>query len=190
MTEKKTRGRRSKVQLLPDEIKQALHEMLRDGQLEQQEILLIVNQQIKAAGLEEDAVLSRSGLNRYATRMEIVGARIRQSREAAEAWTAQLGDKPITETSQLLQEIVRTLAFDATLDIATSKETIDPKVLSQLALVSQRVEQAASASHKREKEIRKEFAAQAADAAETVAKSQGLTREGVEKIKAEILGIA
>ena len=45
------------------------------------------------------------------------------------------------------------------------------------------------ASHKREKEIRTAFAEEAANAMEEVAKSQGLTREGVKAIKAQILGI-
>ena len=45
------------------------------------------------------------------------------------------------------------------------------------------------ASHKREQEIRQVFAAEAADAAEIIAKQQGLTRDGVKAIKEQILGI-
>lgn len=190
MSDKQTRGRRSKIDLLPEEIKDQLNTMLRDGRLQQQEILDIVNDQIEQAGLGEDAKLSKSGVNRYATRMEQVGAKIRQAREVAEVWTAKLGDAPTSEVGKLLQEVVRTMAFDTTTALSESGEPVPPKALSQLALAIQRVEQAAMASHKREKEIRQTFAEEAAEAAETVAKQQGLTREGVKAIKEQILGIA
>lgn len=189
MSDKKTRGRRSKVDLLPAEIKAELNAMLRDGRLEQQEILDLVNHQIKEAGLPKDAQLSRSGINRYATRMEQIGAKIRQAREVAEVWTAKLGDAPTSEVGKLLQEVVRTMAFETGMSLSESQEPVPPKALSQLALAIQRVEQAAMASHKREKEIRQAFAEEAATAAETIAASAGLTREGVKAIKEQILGI-
>ena len=189
MSQKTTRGRRSKIDLLPEEIKQQLNAMLRDGRLQQQEILDIVNAEIEQSGLQDDAKLSKSGLNRYASRMESVGAKIRQAREVAEVWTAKLGDAPTSEVGKLLQEVVRTMAFDTTTALSESGEPVPPKALSQLALAIQRVEQAAMASHKREQEIRQVFAAEAADAAEIIAKQQGLTRDGVKAIKEQILGI-
>ena len=187
---KPKRGRRSKVQLLPEQIKTQLDEMLRDGRLEQQEILAVINTAIESRGLPDEVKLSKSGLNRYATRMEGVGSRIRQAREVAETWTAKLGNAPTSEVGKLLQEVVRTMAFDTGMSMSESGEPVEPKALSQLALAIQRIEQAAMASHKREKEIRKVFAEEAAEAAETVAKQQGLTADGVRALKAEILGIA
>ncbi|WP_028468421.1 DUF3486 family protein [Neptunomonas japonica] len=189
MAEKRTRGRRSKIDVLPTDIKAALNSMLRDGQLDQQEILTIVNDYIEEAGLEDAAKLSRSGLNRYASKMEGMGARIRQLREVSEVWVAKLGTAPTSDVGKMLQEIVRTLATETGLAMSESDKPIEPKVLGQLALVAQRVEQAAMASHKRETEIRTAFAEEAANAMEEVAKSQGLTRDGVKAIKQQILGI-
>lgn len=186
---KRTRGRRSKIDLLPEEIKRELNAMLRDGRLQQQEILDLVNAEIEEAGLAKTAKLSRSGLNRYASRMEEVGAKIRQAREVAEVWTAKLGDQPTSEVGKLLQEVVRTMAFETGMSMSESGDPVEPKALSQLALAIQRVEQAAMASHKREKEIRTAFAEEAAHVMEEVGKSQGLTRDGVKAIKAQILGI-
>ncbi|MGL5665720.1 MAG: phage protein Gp27 family protein, partial [Shewanella sp.] len=60
----------------------------------------------------------------------------------------------------------------------------------QLALVVQRIEAAAMSSLKVEKEIRSAFAVEAADKAEKVAKKAGLTKDAVELLKREILGIA
>jgi hypothetical protein len=189
MSDKRTRGRRSKIDLLPKDIKAELNAMLRDGRLHQQEILDLVNTQIKEAGLADKATLSRSGLNRYASRMEEVGAKIRQAREVAEVWTAKLGDQPTSDVGKLLQEVVRTMAFETGMSMSESDDPVEPKALSQLALAIQRVEQAAMASHKRETEIRTAFAEEAASMVEEVAKSQGLTRDGVKAIKAQILGI-
>ncbi len=59
-----------------------------------------------------------------------------------------------------------------------------------MALLCQRIEAAAMASHKREKEIRQSFASEAAAAAENVATHAGLTAEGVAALNREILGIA
>jgi len=184
-----SRGRRSKVDLLPSEIKKQLNKMLRDGRLQQQEILSIVNQEIDEAGLPDDTKLSKTGLNRYATRMEEAGAKIREMREVSKAWVAELGDEPSSDVGKLLQEVVRTMAVETTMHMGKSDEPVPPKALGQLALAIQRVEQAAMVSHKREKELYKEFAAKAAEAAETVARSQGLTKDVVKAIKTEILGI-
>lgn len=186
MSDKKTRGRRSKVDLLPEEIKAQLNMMLRDGRLEQQEILNIINEEIDDAGKK----LSRSGLNRYATKMEKIGAKIRQSREVAEVWTAKLGDAPTSEVGKLLQEVVRTMAFETGMAMTDQDEPVAPKAISQLALAIQRIEQAASASHKRETEIRKAFADEAAKEVDAIGASQGLTEEGAKLLKDKILGIA
>lgn len=188
--EKKTRGRRSKVDLLPSEIKELLNEMLRDGRLEQTEVLEIVNQKIDQAGLKKDAKLSRSGLNRYAARMEQIGSRIREMREISEVWVSKLGDAPTSEVGKLLQEAVRTLASETSFALMESGEPVEPKALNQLAMVAQRIEAAAMTSHKREKEIRAAFAQEAAEAVDTAAKSQGLTADSVALIKQQILGIA
>ena len=188
--EKRTRGRRSKVDLLPSEIKDQLNAMLRDGRLEQQEILDLVNKKIDNAGLEGSAKLSRSGLNRYAARMEQIGSRIREMREVSEVWVSKLGNEPTSDVGKLLQEAVRTLASEASFAMIESGKAIEPKALNQLAMVSQRIEAAAMTSHKREKEIRQAFAQEAANAIEDAAKTQGLTADSVTLIKQQILGIA
>lgn len=188
---KTTRGRRSKVDLLPEDIKRELNAMLRDGRLQQQEILDLVNAQIEEAGLDEQAKISRSGLNRYASRMEEVGARIRQAREVAEVWTAKLGEAPSTEVGKLLQEVVRTMAFETGMSMSESGEPVPPKAISQLALAIQRVEQASLLGHKREKEIRQAFAEEAAEAVgDELRGADGMSEALEERIKGILLGKA
>ncbi|HGS4460701.1 TPA: DUF3486 family protein [Vibrio metschnikovii] len=188
-------NRKSKINLLPDEIRNTLNAFIRSGNMTQKDILEVVNQMIDEAGLPDDAKLSRTGFNRYAKRMEEMGQRLRQSREVAEVWATKLGDAPESDVGKLLQEFVRTMAFETSMKMMEQAEDeegeiISPKALGQLALVVQRIELAAMSSMKREKEIRAAYAAEAAEKTEAVAKKAGLTAETVKMLKAELLGIA
>ena len=185
-----TRGRASKIDLLPDSIRDQLHQMLREKRHTQEEIREAINELIDGHDLPEDMQLSRTGLNRYASRMEEFGAKIRASREMAEIWAAKLGSAPTSDVGKLLLEFVKTLAFETSMSLAEKDKTVEPKALGQLALVAQRLEAAAMTSHKREQEIRKAFAEEAADKAEKITKQAGLSAETAADIRRQILGIA
>ena len=188
--ERRTRGKPSKIKLLPDAIKTKLDELLRDGKMTQAAIVEHVNTLIIDAGLSIDDQISKPGINRYSTQMHTAGQRIQEARAVSEQWVAKLGNKPSGDVSQILIEMVRTLAFEQVLKKSQSGETVEPKFIKDLATGIEKLEKAATTSHKREKEIRLAFAEQAADAAEEVAKQAGLTSDGIAMIKREILGIA
>ena len=193
MTDKVTRGRRSKIDLLPEAIRQELDSKLRDGRLTQQDVLDYINDLINQSQLpaedKEELKLSRSGLNRYASHLETIGKDLREIREVSNALVAQLGDKPTGDVSRMILEIGRTQLFKAMMT-NSSKEEMDIGMIKDAMLAAQRLEAAAMHSHKREKEIRQLFAAEVAAATEKVAKSAGLTADGVALLKREILGIA
>lgn len=190
----KSKNRKSKVDLLPRELKDKLNEMLRSGEMVQTDIVKAINALIDEKGLSADNKLSQSGFNRYAKRMHDIGSKISQAREVAEVWTAKLGNAPTTDISKLLQEFVKTMAFETSMTMMDNaeerKEPIPPKALNQLALVVQRIEQAALTSLKREKEIKQAFAKEIANETEIIVTSAGLTADKVSEIKAKILGIA
>ncbi|PMM33825.1 DUF3486 family protein [Vibrio lentus] len=185
---------RSKIELLPQGIREALNLWLRNGDMTQQDVLGAIHEMIDEAGLPKEAKPSYTSLNRYARRMEDMGARLRQSREVAEVWTTKLGEAPTSDVGKLLQEFVRTMAFETSMTMMENAdeagEVIPPKALAQLALVIQRIEQASMVSHKVEKEIRKAFAEEMVEKTEQVAKKAGLTSDTVKMLKAELLGIA
>ncbi|SEH72989.1 Protein of unknown function [Rheinheimera pacifica] len=188
-------SRKSKVNLLPQVIRDQLHAFIRSGDMHQTDIREAINQMIEEAGLPEDAKLSRTGLNRYAQKFEGVGERIRQSREVAEVWISKLGQAPTSDVGKLLQEFVRTMAFETSMKLMDEAaedgaEPISPKALGQLALVVQRIEAASMSSLKVEKEIRSAFAIEVADKTEKIVKTAGLTAETAADIKRQILGIA
>lgn len=189
MTEKRTRGKSSKVDQLPEPIKNAFIALLRDKKHSQLEILSHVNELIEEAGLSDDYKLSRAGVNRYATGMETVGAKIREAKEVSNQWVAQLGSEPEGEVSKILIEMVRTLAFDQVLKLSESGEAVEPKYIRQLAQGVKDLEEAATKSHKREQEIKKAFAEEAATKAESIAMAAGMTAAGALDLKKEILGI-
>ncbi len=193
MTDKVTRGRRSKIDLLPETIRQELDSKLRDGRLTQQDVLDYINDLIDQSQLppedKEELKLSRSGLNRYASHLETIGKDLREIREVSNALVAQLGDKPTGDVSRMILEIGRTQLFKAMMT-NSSKDEMDIGMIKDAMLAAQRLEAAAMHSHRREKEIRQLFAAEVAAATEKVAKSAGLTADGVALLKREILGIA
>ncbi len=188
------RNQKSKIKQLPAHIREPMNTLIRTGEMTQKELLDEVHRLCEEAGLPDEAKPSRSGLNRYVKHMEDMGARIREAREVAEVWAAKLGDAPATDLSKLLQESVRTMVFETSMFMSKKAELeqkeVSPKVLNQLALVIQRIEQAAMTSQKVEKEIRAAFAAEAAAKTEVVAKKAGLTADTVKMLKAELLGIA
>ena len=191
----KTKNTKSKIQQLPDDIRSQLSAMLRSGSMSQKDILAEVNKLIVESGLPPEEQISRTGLNRFSKRMAEAGSRMEQAREVAAVWTSKLGQAPTSEVGKLLQEFVRTMAFETSMKMMDASDgeegkMVDPKSLGQLALVIQRVEQAAMTSHKVEKEIRAAFAAEVAAKTEKIVKSAGLTAETAADIKRQILGIA
>ena len=191
MADRKTRGKRSKVDLLPTAIKAELDLLLRDNKMTQIEILSIVNALIDEAGLSADNKLSPAGVNRYASKMETIGADIKAAREMSEMWVAKLGTKPTGDVSQLLMEMLRTQSFRLLVKANDEPDDVlDPKTIGELALGIQRIEKASILNLEREKQIKKAFADEAADAIDKSAAQAGLTSEGASLIKKEILGLA
>lgn len=188
MKERRTRGKASSIETLPEDIKRLLDEMLRDKKVTQSQIVEQINARLDQAGVDKE--ITKSSLNRYSTRMETVGARIREAREVADVWTARLGDKPTGEVSTLLIEMLRGIAFETTMHMTESDEPVSPALVKDLALGIQRLEQAAMLTTKREKEIRQAFAEQAAAAVEKTVAAVGMSRDTIDTIKREILGIA
>ena len=188
--EKPTRGRASKIDLLPSNIQKELNNLLADKKFTQGDIRAAINELIDRHGLPEDMKLSRSGLNRYAASMETAGAKIREMNAIAAQWTGKIDIESSGETSKLLIQMVRSLAFDVSIKLQNGENSIDPKGLKELATAIEKLEKSASEGFKREQEVRKVMALEAANAVENVAKSAGLSVEGAAMIRQQILGLA
>ena len=178
----------SRIQQLPAELKDRLDELLRAG-VPQKEILARLEPLFQASGTTP---ISRSGLNRYATRMEAMGRRIREAREAAAVWTAKLGETPTANVGSYTLEMLRTLVCDLTLQ---TEDDLDVEKLQGIALTLQRIERASKLNADRERAIRKEVAELAAAEAEKAAKAETekaghvLPPEALRAIREQVYGI-
>ena len=179
---KKTRGRMGRIRQLPPELRETIDQLLRDG-VPQNEIRSRLEPLLAAHG---EQPLSAGGLNRYSSRMEAVGQRLREAREVAAAWSARHGDRPETELGQTMIQIVQTLAFEVSHKLASEDWSPDELLatLKDLALLAQRLERAAEIGHRREQEIRKTVAAEV----EAEATKQGITPATAAAIREAIEG--
>jgi len=184
-------GRTSSIDQLAPDILEQLQILLRDKRISQLEATQRINAILDERGEE---VVSKSAVNRYSMKMEQVGAKLKQSREVAEMWIGKLGATPQGQVGHLVNEILRTLAFDLT--IAVQGQEIDPdyapevaKMIKNMAIAMERLERAASENVKREEDIRKKTQQEAAETAAKIAKSGGMSKETVDLIKAGILGV-
>ncbi|UTW12945.1 DUF3486 family protein [Marinobacterium rhizophilum] len=181
-------ARASSIDQLPDDIRDALHELLRDPAVTQLETAQRVNQLLSEEG--HPIRVSKSAVNRYSQRMDQIGEKMRQSRQIADMWIGKLGNQPQGKVGAMLNEFTRTMAFETALTMSEGDDPIPPKLLKELALAIKHLEEASSVNEKREREIRRLATEEAAETAGALAKAAGLTAAGVADIKKQILGIA
>lgn len=195
MSDAVRRGKPSKIDMLPEDIKKMLDEMLRDSGNSQADILDAINQRILDAGMDEEATISRSGLSRHAQKHEAIAKSLRETRAASTALVAELGDKPTGEVTKLILEMARTQLFKAMQQQMlnpSSDEAVDLDTIKEAMLAVQRLEAAASRSHKREQEIKKAYAEELAKELEQKAKNESLPQTPTEMLaffKRDILGL-
>jgi len=160
----------SSIDRLPDDIRDRLQELLRDPRVTQLEATRRINGILEEEGASER--LSKSAVNRYSRKMDEVGAKLRQSREIAKMWIGKLGTEPQGEVGKLLNEMVRTLAFEATMEMADGTEPIQPRMLRDLSIALEKLEKAASENVKRDQDIRDRALEDAAQAVEKGASAE------------------
>ncbi len=175
----------SSIDLLPDEVRDQLNELLRDRKVTQLDAVERINQIL--ADMDNPERLSKSAVNRYAVRMEHIGKRMRESREVADALIGKLGSQPQGQIGSMVNEILRSVSFELSLQLTDGE--LDEKnapavagILKDLALTTMRLEKAANLNVEREKEIRAQALLEAAEKVDTAATAAGVTKEVIAKI--------
>jgi len=183
---------RSSIDLLPQEVRDQLNAFLRDPAITQKEATERVNALLEEIGVKKK--VSKSSVNRYAMQMEEIGAQLRESREIAKMWIGELGAEPQGKIGNLVNEMLRTIAFR--LSMLTQGSEIDEKNAGEIAkigkdlsLMMMRLEKAANLNVEREREIRQQALVEAAETAEKITKQGGLSAETAEQIRKGILGL-
>lgn len=184
-------NQQSSIDLLPDPVRDQLNELLRDRKVTQKDAVIQINQILE--GLQHPERLSKSAVNRYAVRMDRIGKRMREGREVADALIGRLGAQPQGKVGNLVNEILRSVSFELSLNLTDGEldEENAPAVVSMLkdlALTTMRLEKASNLNVEREKEIRQQALAEAAEKVDKTARKAGVTPETIELIH-EALGI-
>jgi hypothetical protein len=99
-------GQKSSIDKLPKRLREKLLEMLSDPACSQAGIVEAIN------GEAGEAVLSKSGVNRYAVRMKKFAEKNRQAREVAEMYLEKCGADTRNKLGKVLNEQIRGVAFD------------------------------------------------------------------------------
>lgn len=191
MSTSHTKNRLSKIDTLPEEIKAELNILLRERRMSQEQIRFEINQLILDAGVDDDPeYIKRNAMSRYSMSFHKSMERYQRAQELTNKWVTQFGEMPQTDIARALIEIGKSQVFDFQMKALEEDQTIDPKTMGQLALAIKRLQEAQSGSVKLENEIRKAALDDAAKEAEKVAKRLGLTSEGAQIIRNEILGLS
>lgn len=176
-------GRPSRIARLEKDVRWALDELLREGRYTQAEVLDRINAQLAERGVQP---LSRSGLNRYAVRMEEVGQKLRHMREISRQWIGELGTVPEGEVGRLLIEVVRGLAWDAATRLSEGTEAPPPKLIRELSVAVERLQRSARSSLDYERELRRQTAEAAERAVESEGQRQGASAASIDALRAAI----
>lgn len=164
---------RSSISKLPPTIRAELDRLLREDRYTIDEVTAYLR--------DMGAHVSRSAIGRYHRRFEEIGKRMRESREVARVWADRLGREPDGDIGKIVMELLRTLAFDATMTLTEPGEDgqaqIDPRAINTLALAMQRLEAAGKWNIQREQAMRAAVLAEAADRVEETARAQGMDGE-------------
>ena len=185
--------RKSTIEQLEPELKQAIDGLLRNGKTLDQIIEHL-------AQLGADDAVSRSALGRYAKRTKQNWQRYQEAQQVAGVWVKKLEEDPHGDVGKLVAEMLKTLSFvtiDQLLDIKEDEDGNDqppatPQEIMFLAKAIKDLETAGATSLKRELAVREEVdrrAKKVASQTEATLKDAGLSEDTVQLIKSNILGI-
>lgn len=179
-------GQKSSIDRLPEAVRTAIQDEINAGRLTLDEILDRIRDEFG-----DEHLPSRSALGRYRKRFEEQVADLKESRELASIYADRLGRDPNSDVGKFTLEILRTLAYRAGADMLDfSKEgTLEPKQMAHLARMMKYIEDAGRLSTEREAKLRAAAREQAAEAAQEVARGQGLPDDVVDQIYHQVLGV-
>lgn len=177
-------ARRSTVAQLDPRIRESVDRAIREGRATIDDIVE------KLDGLMGEDAPSRSAVGRYVKGAREQMQRYREAQEMAKIWVGKLEDDPNSDIGRLLSEMLRTVAFQQLATAGDDGAEVSTKDVMFLAGAIKDLANADKVSMERELKIRSEVAKQAAEKATEVAKRGGMSKEMVNNLRSELLGIA
>jgi hypothetical protein len=193
-------GRKSRIDIIPEDARGALQAWLADPAISQAEATEALHAYLDEQDWDGPRP-SESSVNRYAQRFSAVMQRRREANEVAQHWVAQFGRVPQGQLGQLIIQMIQGMAFDQM--VSLDGKPVDPedlpghvKMLRDLAQMAERTERAASLNADRERTIREEQRAEDAAKLDELAKRDAqrgagrtLDPDTLRRIREEIYGI-
>lgn len=187
-------GRKSTLDKMPPGVREQLDKLLTNKAYTQQQMADWMNDWLAAN--DQPPVMTQRIVNRYAASMKDLLDKKRESQEVVKTWVNQLGSIPDGDFGRAIVEILRTLAFDMSLD--AHKQMGEPdqdlpssvKMLKDLAFAVEKLEKAASENEKRAEKIKQQAREEFAKELTQDIKSQGTSVQLEASIKRILLGKA
>ncbi len=191
-------GRKSKIDRLPQAIRESLILWLSDPAWTRQDATDALNELLDVqghpAGDDRPAVDS---VNRYAQKFSALLQKQRERHEVAATWIGQFGRLPEGQLGQLIIQMVHGIAFEAGLKLGDAEMQAEDmpalvRMLKDLATTVERTERASTLNSQRELVLRQEVAAEfisKAQAAATGAGNEAVTITSLRDMAREIYGV-
>lgn len=168
-------GQPSKIDRLPDDVRELIGRLRRRGR---------TIEEIRAKLAELDVDVSRSGLGRHIKKIDAIAERVRETRAAAEAIMAKLGEKE-SRVTRLNIELMHASLMKSLADA----ESLDPKEAMLLGRAIRDLATAARQDADRELRLRRALAKRAAGKIDQLAAGAGISKKTRDKWRREVLGL-
>lgn len=178
-------GRRSSIKSLPEPIRELIDAEIRADRMTLDQILESVGESF-GDQYGDDAVPSRAALGRYRKTERERMAEVIQAEDTARVWASELGNRPQSQMGKVLAQLLTTLAWKSTQQ-RLDADDVPVDEIAKLARAYRAVEEAGQISDKRERELRDEEREAAAEQAETVARSSGMSATSAAELRRKIL---
>ncbi len=172
---------RSTVKKLPPEIKAELDRLLVLDNFTIDQLAA----ELRALG----ANVSRSAVGRYSKNYKQVAAKMKEYKQMATAFAGELGTEVESDSHKVIVQMLHTMMVRVGMkDLESDEPTMDAKEMMFFANTLKSVMGSVKDRQVIQEKAREKALAEAADAATSVAKRKGLTRETVKAIRDKILG--
>lgn len=177
---------KSSIDTLPEDVRTLLNRRIAAGEFTVDDL----TEWLEAEGYPR----SRSAIGRHKVKVDKVAERLKESREMAQALAAEVGEDLVSsKQGRMITEIFRNIVWEQMTGRMDDQKDYDPQELFFLAKAIKDVAGANRLDQDYEKKVREqiseEIKKQAADQAETAARSGGASEDQVAFIRARILGI-
>lgn len=187
MDKREGRGRLSSIELLPseaDEVVAWAATELVDRSRTADDIHVEFNEKLAEIGL---GPISRSAFHRYSIRQSALARRREVTREIVAAINAKLNVKDMDELSIVLGDTLKMIVFE-TLERGAEKG-FTPKQAMEMASAFKSIVTAEAVPAKHRRKVEEEFEQSVNTAVEEAGKEAGLSKDQVEQIKRDVLGV-